>query len=88
MLLNYMANSTKGHAGPDQANGLVEALLSNLDEAFGMLRGIADTEHLAGVTVISLVDDGDIDINNIAALEDLGIAGNAVAYDMVYRRTY
>src|SRR5690606_15814396 len=43
-------------------------------------------EHLAGITVEVVLDDGDIDIDDVALLQHLGIAGDAVADHLVDRR--
>lgn len=42
-------------------------------------------EHLACIPMKALFNDGDIDIDDIAFLENLGVAGDAVANDVIYR---
>ena len=52
--------------------------------ALGDHRGLADKIHLTGVTVIAVLDDGDINVDDVALLEDL-VTGDAVTHLMVDR---
>ena len=45
---------------------------------------LADEEHLAGVAVVAVLDDGDVDVDDVAVFQRLG-AGDAVA-DLVVDR--
>ena len=45
--------------------------------------GLSDEKHAAGVAVKAVFDDGDVDIDGVAALQVL-VAGNAVANDMIH----
>jgi len=44
-----------------------------------MVRGVANTEHLAGVTVEAILDDRDIDIDDVSIAQDLAVTGDSVA---------
>jgi hypothetical protein len=44
----------------------------------GAHRGLADEEHAAGVAVVAVLDDGDVDIEDVAVLEP-PVTGDAVA---------
>src|SRR5258706_6216158 len=49
-------------------------------------RRLADVVHAAGVAVVAVLDDGDVDIDDIATFE-YAVVGNAVADHMIDRRT-
>src|SRR5690606_38845945 len=57
----------------------------HLDQAPGLQRGLADEVHPAGVAVPAVLDDGDVDIDDVALPQHLGLAGDAVADDVVDR---
>ena len=78
-----MANVAKRGAWFDFANGFIEALLGDLNQALGEDRGLADKEHLGGVAKVTLVDDRDIDIERIAVFERFSIRRDAVAHHVV-----
>src|SRR5690606_12621750 len=48
-------------------------------------RGGADVVHAAGVAVPAVLDDGDVDVEDVTVLQHLGLAGDAVADDVVDR---
>jgi hypothetical protein len=54
-------------------------------QAAGHHRRGADEVHAAGVAVPAVLDDGDVDIDDVAILEHLPFAGDAVADDVVDR---
>ena len=47
-----------------------------------MIDGLANREHLAGVPVIPILDDGDVDVDDVTVLE-AAIAGDSVTHGMV-----
>jgi len=59
-------------------------LAGDLDEAAGKHRGLADEEHLAGIAVEAVLDDGDVHIDDVAAFQAL-VARDSVA-DLVIHR--
>src|SRR5690606_29540171 len=83
VLLDGVADVPEAHAGAHQGHADIEALLGNADQALGVLGHLADAEHLAGVAVIAVLDDGDIDIDDVPGLQHLLLGGDAVAYHMV-----
>ncbi|MNT27111.1 hypothetical protein D3C72_1627270 [compost metagenome] len=50
-------------------NGLVHAFLGHLRQAFGPDRYSTDVEHAAGVAVVTVLDDGDVDVQGVAILQ-------------------
>lgn len=87
MLLDDMSDITECDTRLDDVDRLIQTFLRDLDEALGMLGHFADAEHLAGIAMEAIFYYGDIDINGVAGLEGLAIAGNAVTDDVVYRGT-
>ena len=85
VLLDNVADIAQGGAGLDELQGLVQALLGDLDQALGVGCHIAHLHHDAGVAVVFILDHGDIDIDDIAVLQFLGVRGNAVAHHIVDR---
>ncbi len=77
--------SPEGGAGPDHFQGLVQALLGDLDQALGVGCHLADLHHDAGVAVVFVLDHGDIDIDDIAVFQFVGVRGDAVADHVVDR---
>src|SRR6185295_5569980 len=61
-------------------------LEATLGQALRLHRGLANEVHPARITVEALFDDGDIDIDDVAALEH-PLARYAVADDVIDRRT-
>ena len=66
MFLNGMPDITKAGAWFNAFNAYVKALMADFRYPFSQDRGFAYLEHLAGIAVIAVFDDGDIDIDNIA----------------------
>ena len=85
MRLNDVANIAELYARLHDINRHIEALLRHFDETLRMCRGFFHHEHLAGIPMKAVFNDGDIDIDDIAFLENLGVAGYAVANDVIYR---
>jgi hypothetical protein len=57
----------------------------DLDQALRHHRRLAHRVHAAGVAVEAVLDDGDVDIDDVAVPEHLGRARDAVADDVVDR---
>jgi hypothetical protein len=62
-----------------------QAFVGDIDQPPRLERNVADQEHSAGVAVPAVEDRGDVDVDDVALLEDL-LAGYSVADDMVDRR--
>ena len=78
MLLDHEADVAEVGAGPDLRNAQPHAFVGDVAEALGENRRLARIKHAAGVAVIAVLDDGDVDIHRVAVLEHL-VAGYAVA---------
>jgi hypothetical protein len=73
------------HAGFDVRNGSVEALAGGFDEADvgGVGAGfVADVVGFVEVAVVAFVEEGNVEVEDVAVLEDAGV-GDAVADDFV-----
>lgn len=84
VLLDDFADIAQVRARTHHGNALVHAFLGDLAEAVGPFRGLADQEHLAGVAVVAVLDDGDVDVEDVAFLQRL-LVGDAMADHMVDR---
>ena len=66
----------------DLFNAMPHGLIGDGAKTFGCDGGIAHNEHATGITVPTVFDDGDVDVDDIAFFEHL-VIGNAVANLMV-----
>ena len=82
--LDCVADVAQSRPMPDLLNAEVHGFLGDFDESFGMGADLADAKHLAGVAMITVLDDGNINVDNIPGLKFF-VAGNAVANRMVDR---
>ena len=80
-----MADIAEARAGFDLGDAVIEAFLRDLDQALGVRLRRADMEHLAGVAVVAVLDDGDVDVDDVAVLQDFLVRRNAVADHFVDR---
>ncbi|MNV51669.1 hypothetical protein D3C71_1437250 [compost metagenome] len=85
VLLDDFADVAQAAAGFDDLDRLVHAFLGHLGQALGPDRYVADVEHPAGITVETVLDDGDVDVQGVAIFERL-VVWNAMADHMVDRR--
>jgi hypothetical protein len=84
MLLDNMPDITQVGAWPYQLDTQFHAFMGNLADTFCANRWLTDVKHFAGIAVITIFYDGDIDIDDIAFLQFL-LTGDAVAYLVVNR---
>ena len=63
-----MANVTQGSAGADDANTGAHRFIGRLCQASGIRAGLTHEVHAAGVAVPTLLDNGNVDIHDIAIL--------------------
>ena len=84
MFLNRVADVAKMCAGFDLLDAEKQALARDFDQTFGVRADVADAEHFAGVAMITVLDDGNVDIDDVAVFQFL-VAGNAVTDLMVHR---
>ncbi len=83
--LYNVAYVAEGRAWAHHLDGLVQALLGDAHQALGMCRGFAGKEHFAGVAVPAILDDGDVDINDVALFQGLAVGWYTVADHFVDR---
>ena len=85
MLLNDGADITQPCAGLDGMNAQPHAFERDLAQSLGQDRNlVADLEHAAGVAVKTILDHRDVEVDDVAILQDL-VARNAMA-DLVVDR--
>src|SRR5690606_19546485 len=85
VLLDGVADVAQGRARLHRADPAEHGLAGGLDQAPGHHRGLAHVVHAAGIAVPAVLDDGHIDIQDVAVLQYLARAGDAVADDVVDR---
>src|SRR5690554_5303250 len=84
MILDDLADIAQARARAYHRDTLVQAFLGDPGQALDPFRYFTDMEHLAGVTEVAVLDDGDVDVHRIAVLQRL-VVGNAMTYHMVER---
>ena len=82
--LDRVADVAQARAGLDLDDALPHGLVGEGAQALGGDRAFADDEHAAGVAVPAVLDDGDVDVDDVAVLQR-PIVRNAVA-DLVVDR--
>lgn len=89
VLLDDVAKLPDQGSWLDRLDGLVEALAGRLDDAHVVgirLRLVADIVRLVQVGMVALVEEGDVDIEDVAVNQG-ALIGDAVADYFVYRGT-
>src|SRR5580692_2909703 len=81
-----MTDVAQARAGLDRADAAPHGLETHLGQALGRHRGLAHVVHAAGVAVETILDDGDVDIDDVPGFE-LPVIGDAVADHVVHRGT-
>src|SRR5690606_7891677 len=81
--LDGMADVAQGGAGLHRADATEHRFAGHLHQAPGHHRRRAGEIHAAGVAVPAVLDDGDVDIDDVAILQDLGLVRDAMADDVV-----
>ncbi|KAG0778142.1 hypothetical protein G6F22_011413 [Rhizopus arrhizus] len=80
-----MADIAQGGARTHRADSAPHRFVGGFHQAARHHRRRADEVHAAGIAVPAILDDGDVDIDDVAILEHLPFTGNAVADDVVDR---
>jgi len=75
--LNGVANVAQVHTGFDLHNPVPHGLIGQLAKSFGCNGGLTQQEHATGITMPSVLDHGDVDVDNVAFFKRL-VIGNAV----------
>jgi len=84
--LDGFTNIAKMGAGAYHVDTLPHGLVGNVTQSFSKHRRLPDTEHLAGIAMIAVFDDGDVDIDDVSLLQFL-LTRDAVAHLVIYRGT-
>src|SRR6266705_2955608 len=84
MLLDRRADVTEKSPGTHLTDAEPHALVSGLAQPFCLDRRFADVVHAAGIAVKTVLDHGDVDVQDVARLEH-ALPRNAVA-DLVVDR--
>ena len=84
VLLDGVADVTEVDAGFDHLDAQFHAFVADAHQSLGENAGLADEEHFAGVAVVAVFDDGDVDIDDVAIFQFF-VTGNAVADLMIHR---
>src|SRR3990172_9298031 len=83
-MLYGIADIPQCYSRPNQTNPCPHAFVGDLYQAPGTYRGLFQHEHHAGIAVIAVFYNRDIDINNIGCLE-YPVTGDAMADNVVHR---
>src|SRR5687767_1401289 len=75
----------QAHAGANLTDSGPHRFVGDVDQPLRGRGDLADRVHAAGVAVPAVFDDGDVDIDDVALLEALFRARDAVADDVVHR---
>ena len=65
-----LANVTQSSSRLNLFNTAIKAFLSDINQALCMRLGFANHKHFAGIAVIAVFDDGDIDIYDVVAFKN------------------
>ena len=79
MFIDRSAYVAQKAPGFDLLEAELDALLGYPHQLFGFLADLPDAEHTGGVGVVAVIDGGDVDVDDVALLEDDLVRGNAVA---------
>ena len=83
MLFNGIADITQETPWPDGFQTQFQTLLGDSDEPFVFRACFTDNEHAAGITIITVIDRGAVNIDNVSGLQDLSLTWNAMAYHVI-----
>jgi len=84
VFLDAVADIAQVDAGFNHFHTQFHTLMADAAQALGENRRFADEEHFAGIAVVAVLDDGDVDIDDVAIFEFFG-ARDAVADLVVHR---
>src|SRR5690606_38583981 len=85
VLLDRVADVAQGRTRLHRADAAEHGFPGHFDQAPGHHRRRAGEVHAAGIAVPAVLDDGDVDVDDVAVLQDLGLVRDAVADDVVDR---
>ena len=81
--LDGVADVAEEGAGLDHADAAPHGLVTGIGEPTRQHRHVADRVHAAGVAMPAVADDGDVDVQDVAALQG-PVVRDAVADDMIH----
>jgi hypothetical protein len=81
--LDGMADVAQCGAGLDLPDPGQHGFVSRCDQAPGQHAGGADKKHAAGVAEPAVLDDGDVDVDDVALFQNFVGRGDAVAHHLV-----
>ena len=84
VFLDGVADVAELGAGSDHVDADQQAFITDFRQSLGLHRRLADVEHFAGVAVVTVLDDSDVDIDVVPVFEFF-VVGNAVADHMIQR---
>src|SRR5687767_642550 len=84
VLLYRMSDIAQPGPGADDFHALEHGLMTYPAQALRQYRSLADKKHFAGITMIAVLDDGNIDIDNVSVFQH-PLARYPVAYLMIHR---
>src|SRR3546814_3499584 len=85
VLLDRVADVAQGCARLHRADPAPHRLVRGIDQPPRHHRRLAGVVHAAGVAVPAVLDDGDVDVQDVAVLEHPRFVRDAVADDVVDR---
>jgi sterol desaturase/sphingolipid hydroxylase (fatty acid hydroxylase superfamily) len=85
-LLDRGADVAEARALPDDGHAGIAAPARDLDDVPRVGARLADDEHRAGVAVVAVELGRDVDVDDVARLQDLSLVRDAVADDVVAAR--
>ncbi|MCY1237412.1 hypothetical protein D9M72_501060 [compost metagenome] len=83
--LDRVAHVAQRRAGLHLADAGAQGFVGRLHQPARQHAGRTDEEHAAGVAEPAVLVDGDVDVDDVARLQDLVGRGNAVAHHLVHR---
>src|SRR5690606_8298170 len=85
VLPDAVVDAALGGARLHRADAADPRLAGGLHQPARHHRRLADVVHAPGVAVPAVLDHGDVDVQDVAVLQHLALAGDAVADDVVDR---
>ncbi|MNG96320.1 hypothetical protein D3C79_553820 [compost metagenome] len=83
--LDLFAQGAQADARLHHFQRQIQAFLGNAAQPLAQNGRLADDEHLGGIAVEAIFNDGHVDIDDVAVLQHFVIARDAVAHHFVYR---
>ena len=85
MSLNGVADIAEMPPGSNSLDAQVQALMADLGQSLRQDAGVSHEKGLAGIAMIAVLDERNVDVNNVAIFQDLFIAWDTVADHVINR---